>query len=302
MAPSFACQALIPRAILPIALGAVFLLSPSSSAKADSLFTTLMQGGLTEADNWKVSLGGGLLYNPRYEGSKRHSVKALPYFDLVWKDTLFFNPIDGLGANLLKYQGFKAGAALGYDFGRKEKNSRSELQGLGDIDAGGTARGFLEYDLKLAKAKASLTKYLAGSKGVTTQIGLSTFVPLSVLLGQNMGEAYATSQAKGETKGHGLPGAALTLGLSAQWADKAYMREHFGINAAQAAGSGKKTFEAKAGFKSFSTDLGLLVPLTDHVIIGSKVSYTRLIGDAADSPLSLDDNQLGGQLFASYTF
>lgn len=302
MAPSFAAQPRMPRAILPIALGAAFLISPLQDAKADTLFTTLMQGGLTEADNWKVSLGGGLLYNPRYEGSKRHSVKALPYFDLVWKDTLFFNPIDGLGANLFDYQGFKVGAALGYDFGRKEKNSRSELKGLGDINAGGTARGFLEYDLKLAKAKASVTKYLVGSKGVTTQIGLSTFVPLSVLLGQSMGEAYAASQTKGEKNGHGLSGTALTLGVSAQWADKAYMRDYFGVNATQAARSGKKAFEAKAGFKSFSTDLGLLVPLTDHVIIGSKVSYTRLIGDAADSPLSLDDNQLGAQLFATYTF
>ncbi|MCV6601493.1 MAG: MipA/OmpV family protein, partial [Cohaesibacter sp.] len=133
MAPSFAAQPRMPRAILPIVLGAAFLISPLQDAKADTLFTTLMQGGLTEADNWKVSLGGGLLYNPRYEGSKRHSVKALPYFDLVWKDTLFFNPIDGLGANLFDYQGFKVGAALGYDFGRKEKNSRSELKGLGDI-------------------------------------------------------------------------------------------------------------------------------------------------------------------------
>ena len=284
------------------AFGAAALFVTMQPANADNVFSTLMAGGLTDASNWEVTLGGGALYAPKYEGSDKHELKALPFVEVIWNDTLFLSPMDGLGANIVSYHGFTAGASIGYDGGREEKDSRSELRGMGKIDGGVTGTGFVEYDLQIAKANASVTKYFAGSEGVTAEFGISTFLPLSVLFGDaTFGGGYSESE-EGAKSGHGLPGPALTLGVSAEWADDKYMRDYFGVSAAQSANSGKAAFNAGAGFKSVSAEAGLLVPVTENVMIGSMVTYERLIGDAADSPLSVNDDQLSGMLFTTYTF
>lgn len=287
--------------LLIIAVSALTLMSSWQSAKADNVYSTLMEGGLTQASNWKVTLGGGALYAPKYEGSDKHSLLAVPYIDLVWKDTFFLNPIDGLGVNIFDHQGFKAGAAVAYDFGRQESDSRSELRGMGDLDAGVTATGFVEYDLKIAKLEGSVTKHFAESQGVTAEIGIGTFLPLSILFGDSVNMAAAGGDQT-EKAGHGLSGPALMLSASAEWADENYMADYFGVSASQSARSGKAAFDADAGFKSISAELGLLVPVSEHILIGSTATYERLIGDAADSPLSNNDDQISGKLFVSYTF
>ncbi len=48
-----------------------------------------MEGGATQAQNWNVKLGGGVLYAPKDEGSDKHELKALPYAEIIWKDVLF---------------------------------------------------------------------------------------------------------------------------------------------------------------------------------------------------------------------
>ena len=204
----------------------------------------------------------------------------------------------GLGVNVFSYDGFTAGAAASYDFGRKEKDSKSELSGMGKIKAGATGTGFLEYNLGFVKATSSVTKYFAGSKGVTAKFGLKSFVPLSVLMGGEMPQGGPDKSKPG----HGLSGAAISLGVSAEWADKKYTQEYLGVTAAQAGTSGYSAYKAGAGFKSITAEAGLFVPVTDHVMVGSTLTYSHLIGDAAKSPLSGRDNQVSGMLFTTYKF
>lgn len=288
------------RFIAPAAIAAAstaFLVSQQPAA-ADDVFSTLMAGGLTEASYWDVSLGGGILYTPKYEGSKKHKALPLPYVNVVWNDTIFLSPLDGLGVNLFSSNGFTVGTSAGYDFGREEKDSRSELRGMGKIKGAVTGTAFVEYDLGFVKADGSLTKHFGGSHGVTSEIGVKTFIPLAMLTGGAMPQ----QGAGGSDANEGPSGPALSLGVSAEWADSNYMQDFFGVNATQAARSGKNAYKAEAGIKSVSANIGLFVPVTQQVTVGSTFEYSRLVGDAAKSPLSNRDNQYTAGLFATYKF
>lgn len=288
------------RQILPAGALALAAMAPvlalSEQAEAKDIFSAIMQGGATQTSNWDVKLGGGLLYAPKYEGSDKHELKALPYVEIIWNEALFLSPLDGLGVNLLSHQGFDAGLAVGYDAGRDEKDSRSELNGMGNIDDGVTGSAFLSYDFGFGSAKSEVKHYFAGSEGTTVDLGVKTFLPISLLLGQGMPDEMDNQGGKAPR----VP--AISLGFSTQWADKDYMQSYFGVSSAQAVASGKPAYKASAGFKSVSVETGLYVPVSEHVMLGSMLTYTRLVGDAADSPIAYNDNQLSGAAFLLYEF
>lgn len=286
----------VPAAGIFALIASVQTILQTEPAHAQDIFSAVMHGGATQASNWDVKLGGGILYAPKYEGSDKYELKALPFGEIVWKDALFLSPMDGLGVNLVSQGGFKGGIAVGYDMGREEKDSRSELRGMGTIDDGVTGSAFLSYDFGFGSADTEVKHYFAGSEGTTVDLGVKAFIPVSMLMGQGMPEGI-------EDKGDKAPRVpAVSLGVSTQWADKDYMQSYFGVSAAQAIASGKPAYKASAGFKSVSVETGLYVPVTDHVMVASMLTYTRLLGDAADSPISYNDNQLSGAAFLLYEF
>ena len=81
-----------------------------------------------------------------------------------------------------------------------------------------------------------------------------------------------------------------------------YMDTHFGIVPAQAAASGLPVFDPGAGFKDAYIRADLGYDLTDRFRLRAGLGYSRLIGDAADSPVVANRNQFDGQLGLSYTF
>ncbi|SNY92133.1 Outer membrane scaffolding protein for murein synthesis, MipA/OmpV family [Cohaesibacter sp. ES.047] len=267
-------------------------------AQADNVYDTLMAGGYSDASYWDISLGGGLFVTPEYEGSEHYKVMPVPFVSIVWNDTLFFDVRKGLGINVFSHNGFKLGTALGYNFGRKEKDSRSELNGLGDIDGGLNAKAFIEYDAGPVKAYSNVTKYFAGSKGVSGEFGIKTFIPLAMVGGADAGAVRPDPNVPG----HGMTGPALSLGMSAEWADKVYMKEYYGVTATQSARSGKSVFGAAAGFKALGVEAGLYKPVGPNLLLGTTIKYKRLVGDADKSPVSSTSNQMSGSVFATYSF
>ena len=67
-------------------------------------------------------------------------------------------------------------------------------------------------------------------------------------------------------------------------ADDAYMNQHFGISAGEAAASGLDAFTASAGLKSMGVGAGLVLPLSRNFELQGKVGVTQLLQDAAASP------------------
>jgi MipA family protein len=89
------------------------------------------------------------------------------------------------------------------------------------------------------------------------------------------------------------------------WASEDYMSSYFGIDAADSARSGLDQHNADAGFESVGFGGSLTYSFSERWSLSGLASYTRLLGDAADSPIVKDQgdkNQLFGGALVSYRF
>ena len=85
--------------------------------------------------------------------------------------------------------------------------------------------------------------------------------------------------------------------VGSTWASEDYMSSYFGIDAADAARSGLDPFNADEGFKDVSFGGALTYGFLERWSVSVLASYTRLIGDAEDSPV-VEDRGDEDQLFA----
>src|SRR3546814_16040182 len=75
-----------------------------------------------------------------------------------------------------------------------------------------------------------------------------------------------------------------TIGTS--WANGKHMNRYFGIDASEAIASGLPFYRAESGFKDVSGLITASYRLDSHWSLGATGGVTRLLGDAADSPLN----------------
>ena len=96
-----------------------------------------------------------------------------------------------------------------------------------------------------------------------------------------------------------------SLGAHLTYASSNFMDEYFGVNKRDAARSGLKRFRADSGLKDAGLQAGMLYSFNPSWSMIASMGYTRMLGDAEDSPL-VDDrgdkNQLSGALAAVYMF
>ncbi len=99
-----------------------------------------------------------------------------------------------------------------------------------------------------------------------------------------------------------LPDSRYSIGaeLFSNWASDDYMSEYFGVSASDAARSGLNRDNPNAGFKDVGLALNVNYRITDHWSTTLLGSYTRLLGDAADSPI-VDDRGNANQFFGGVT-
>jgi outer membrane scaffolding protein for murein synthesis (MipA/OmpV family) len=233
-----------------------------------------------DKDGWQVRLGVLGAAMPDYEGSDEYRVKPMPDIEITYDNTIFLDR-RGLGANLIQSGPLTAGVTVGYDGGRKEKRN-SALRGLGNVGDTAVAGAFANYQIGRWVLNADVNTDLLGDghDGTTIDLGFSyVMTPSDRLM--------------------------IVVGPSVTWASDNYMQSYFGINASQATRSGRAAYQAEAGFK----DAGLMAfgsySLTENWSLTGLAGYSRLLGDAADSPLVDGDgsaDQFFGGLGISYNF
>jgi outer membrane scaffolding protein for murein synthesis (MipA/OmpV family) len=94
----------------------------------------------------------------------------------------------------------------------------------------------------------------------------------------------------------------LTTSIGTNYALQDYMTAFFGVDALQSKASGLSIYQPSAGFKDVYAGVTATMDLSDRwslLLIGR---YSRLIGDAAESPIVETENQLYGGLALSYKF
>ena len=93
--------------------------------------------------------------------------------------------------------------------------------------------------------------------------------------------------------------------VSATWASEDYMGNRFGIGGGDADRSGLDRHDADAGFKNATVTGSLTYRLAERWSATGLAAFSRLLGDAEDSPV-VDDrgnaNQLLGGVLVNFTF
>ena len=89
------------------------------------------------------------------------------------------------------------------------------------------------------------------------------------------------------------------------YASDDYMQTHFGVGTAQAVsaaalGNPIGPLDADAGIKNVYLNVNATYELTDNIQLRAGVGYSRLLNDAADSPITENETQFSGTIGAAY--
>lgn len=231
-----------------------------------------------------LQVGGLVIVAPEYEGADSYRVVGAPFIapaGALGDDggVIQFRGPSDIRFRLLRQGGFEAGPVAGYRFGRDEDDG-DLLGGLGDVDGGLVLGGFAAYGVGPLKAFASYQHQITGDEtGGIADLGLEAGTLVSPRL-------YVRG----------------TVGTT--WASEDYHDSFFDITAAQSARSvaNLARYDADAGFKDVYLSLNGDLALTDRWTMKLFGRYSRLLGDAADSPVVEAEDQFLGGLGLSYKF
>ncbi len=242
------------------------LLSPAAIAIAALVATSsVAQAQDRRGTQPNLLLGIGAMAAPVYEGSDDTEISALPLVIVNDLYGLNFQPVK-LSYNLLDTQAangawsLRAGPSVAPSTAR-DQDDDGDLRGLGDVDIGVMAGGFVDARLGPVTLGIDAAQEVAdGHEGAVVGLSLGTRMRLNDKL-------------------------SFTPAVSATWASDDYMQSFFGVTTAQAVTSNYTAFDANAGFKDVGAQAALQYGLSDKWSLTWSVSYARLIGDAADSPI-----------------
>ena len=106
----------------------------------------------------------------------------------------------------------------------------------------------------------------------------------------------------GETEDPTLISPLLIAAVTVDWADDDYIGGFFGVDAVQSTRSGLPQYVVGAGFKSVNLELGVLHFVNKSWTVQGLAGYSKLIGDAKDSPIVKDDDYAYFGGFVAYNF
>jgi len=207
-----------------------------------------------------VRLGLGFGVTPDYMGSDNYRFRVVPLVDIRYKDIWQLNG-SRLTYSLVRKEKWSAGPLINMRFGRNASQS-VVLEGFGDISDTLEIGGFVRYQSESAMVSAEYRH------------GISAGIGSSILL----------------TAGHGIyknGRFSAMLAARARWMDSKSMQTNFGLTDAQseASSAGLSAFSANASVAELNGNLVGSFELNDQVRLLSLISYGKLMGDAADSPL-----------------
>lgn len=225
--------------------------------------------------NWDLSVGGGVSFGPKYEGSDELEASPFPFVSATWNDSLTIDP-RGISLRAYGNESFGLDLSLGYDPGRNEDDSE-HLRGLGDIDWALAAGVKGTYSIGPATLFATVNRDFGGSDGLTGKFGAE----VSHRIRENV---------------------MISLGASATWADENHMDAYFGVTPTQSARSGLAVFDPSGGLKRVDLEIAATWFATEHWLVRAEAEIGYLIGDAADSPITQEVWQPSVMMAIGYKF
>lgn len=244
-----------------LSLAALGLTGPAAAQGADT------QG-------WSVTLGGGALYAPTYEGDDRSRLSLLPSIEVAYGDDFFASVQNGVGYRVINTKALRAGPIAQIAFSRDEDGQQvfaisgddtGDLRGLGDVDARFEVGGFVEYDLGGLTLRAEARQAVSGHQGWVADLGAS-WSGRSLLSGRPL---------------------LWSVGPRARLVGDEYSEAYFGVTPVQSGASGLPAYESGGGLHAYGLGAALVAPLSrdGRSALVFVAGYDMLTGDAGDSPL-----------------
>ncbi|MCG1054469.1 MipA/OmpV family protein [Mycetohabitans sp. B5] len=220
---------------------------------------------MSSIPEWEARIGIGSTFEPRYEGENRYRTLVGPSVDMRYRDLAFLSTGEGIGVNVLRGPNWRVSVAAAYDLGRRAHDDASRLAGLDNINPAPEMKIAAEYVVSKAfplVVRGVATRSFGGSNGWTFDLG--TYMP--------------------------LPGSSEKFywfaGPSVTFADSKYMNSWFGVTADQALRSGYRRYDASAGLKSAGFGVTMVYFVNKHWFVSADGAFKRLLGSAADSPIT----------------
>lgn len=279
----------------------VFPISAASAAEP-ARPAAIVDGAAEKRPDWMVEVGAFGLFSPKFFGAKDSKFSALPYVSIRYKDIAFASIDKGVGVNLFSANGFTAGAFVNFRPGREVKDSRRYLTGLGDIDPALAAGAFVKYDYgRFFSTQITLSKGVVSFGDDKNKINALGFLEKTKgNLGTRIDWSADVRMPLFDNRLH------LSVGPRVSFLDKEYAESAYGITVNQALASGYRPYKAKSGISEVGVGGSARYRITDNLFATAFGSYTRLVGDAAKSPLVTgpggSKDQLKGGLGLTYQF
>lgn len=227
---------------------------------------------------WKVGLGVAAV--PDYEGSEDYTAAPIPLVSVVGKSGWSVEWLGNvLRANILPSNTWRFGPLVRY---RPERDDveNDRVDRMQDVDAATELGAYAGFNINNWIFRVDVAQDVSDAHE-------------GLVAGASFGYMWKTNPWK------------FTLMGLTSYASDDYMSTYFSVSAADSAASGLRQYEADSGFKDVGAQFTAEYQLTKNWGVTGALRYTKLLGDAADSPLVDDEgnsNQLLVGLLVSYSF
>lgn len=274
----------------------IALLSASTGALADTPAARMMPDGSRD-----MYVGLGVMSAPRYKGSDERDTDPVALVQVQWSNGIFLSGLS-LGMHLSPEPTVEYGPLLAIEPGRHASGSQklSGIDGIGGVSIAGpgsvdtpspsspalrfnevssrpVAGGFFNYYLDESLRLTSSLLYGAGEdrNGLLLQAGVQKSLA-------TFGPHHRVAVSAGVT-----------------FANRHYMQDYFGAQPATGSGAG---FAPSSGLRDVQLTLHWNWELSRLWLLSSQVSAQRLMGDAADSPMTARRNNIAVRTGLAYRF
>jgi MipA family protein len=242
------------KVCLSLAAATVFVVTRAAWSAENS---GLDQAPPTDVD-LIIELGLGGIIQPEYEGSKDYEVSPWPVIGFGY---LVIPGLFAIGNPEAQVGGFAVGPSFNYTSDR-DFNDDSDLFGLDDVDATFEAGLRASYEWTNTEVWVEARYAFGGADGIVGEFGVNAV-------------ARPTPELE------------LKLGPFATAASADYMGTYFGVSAQESANTGFRVdaFDPGGGFKSVGVKGLARYEFQPTWFLNAKASYSKLVGNAADSPI-----------------
>lgn len=209
---------------------------------------------INPAQSITVDLGIGANYKPTYQGSDDQDTSAWFIFR-----NFSYSGRENAG------RAFSLTPSLGY-VGERDSGDDDRLKGMDKINRAYELGLKASWRAGATEGYVTARKGFGGHKGITGEFGTRYRIEASDQL-------------------------TLWAGLEAGYGDDTYNETYFGVTATEARRSAYTAYQPSGGINMAGASLEARYELAPNTAVLGELKYSRIIGDAADSPLVMEENQ-----------